>query len=134
MEWTESLAVGVELIDSQHKALIKAINDLFEACSMGKGRKKVSDTMQFLQDYINTHFGDEEKLQLRVGYPDYQNHRKLHAEFVASVAGFKEQLDTEGPTISLVAKLNSFVSNWLIHHISVEDKKIGAYMAENGKF
>jgi hemerythrin len=128
MIWTENLAVGVDMIDNQHKALIQAINDLFDACSDGKGRKKISETMDFLQNYVGTHFGDEEKLQQKYGYPDYNNHRKLHAEFVSSFLVYKNQLETEGPSIALVAKFNSFVSNWLIYHISREDKKIGEFI------
>lgn len=128
MVWSEELSVGVKQIDDQHKALIQAVNDLFEACSEGKGRKKIADTMEFLQNYVVLHFGEEEKQQQHYGYPDYPNHKKLHADFVNSFLVYKKQLETEGPTISLVAKFNSFVSNWLIYHISKEDKKIGQYI------
>jgi hemerythrin len=118
----------VKEINDQHKTLIQAINDLFEACSEGKGRKKIAETMDFLQNYIDTHFGDEEKLQIRYGYPEYLSHKKLHEEFVQSVNEYKNMLETQGPTIVLVAKLNSFISNWLTFHISREDKKIGDYI------
>jgi hemerythrin-like metal-binding domain len=128
MNWTDDLSVGVELIDTEHKALINAVNDLFDACSKGLGRKKISETLAFLQSYTATHFGDEEQLQKESGYPDYPNHRKLHSEFVAKVVEYSKQLETEGPSIGLVANFNSFVSNWLIYHISREDKKIGEYI------
>lgn len=128
MVWSDTLSVGVKQIDDQHKALIQAVNDLFEACSEGKGRQKIADTMEFLQNYVVMHFGEEEKLQQCCGYPDYSNHKKLHTEFINAFLGYKKQLETEGPTISLVAKFNSFVSNWLIFHISKEDKKIGQFM------
>ena len=129
MKWTDDLSVGVDLIDTEHKALINAVNDLFDACSKGLGRKKISDTMIFLQNYTVTHFADEEKIQKQSGYPDYQNHKKLHTEFVAKVMEYSKQLEAEGPTIGLVATFNSFVSNWLIYHISREDKKIGEYIS-----
>lgn len=128
MKWTDNLSVGVELIDREHKELINAINDLFDACSKGLGRKKINETLTFLQNYTATHFADEEKVQKDSGYPDYPNHRKLHSEFVAKVMEYSKQLETEGPTISLVATFNSFVSNWLVNHISREDKKIGEYI------
>ncbi len=129
MKWTDDLSVGVELIDSEHKSLINAINDLFDACSKGLGRKKISDTLNFLQSYVNTHFSDEENLQIKCGYPEYTSHKKLHTEFIARVAEYSKQLETEGPNIALVANFNSFVSNWLIYHISREDKKIGQHIS-----
>ena len=132
MVWREELSVGVPMIDTQHKALINAVNDLFAACGEGKGRKKITETMDFLQNYVNTHFGDEEKLQREQGYPGYAAHKKLHADFVAQFLKFRQQLEAEGPTIGLVAKFNQFVSNWLINHISIEDKKIGAYIKSRG--
>lgn len=128
MKWTEDLSVGVELIDNEHKSLINAVNDLFDACSKGLGRKKISETMAFLQDYVVTHFSDEENLQKTSGYPDYINHHKLHTDFIARVGEYSRRLETEGAGIGLVANFNSFVSNWLIYHISREDKKIGEYI------
>lgn len=128
MKWSENLSVGVELIDSEHKTLINAINDLFDACGKGLGRKKVSETLAFLQNYVVTHFSDEEKLQKECGYPDYINHKKLHTEFIANVDKYSKRLETEGTSIALVADFNGFVSNWLIYHISREDKKIGQFI------
>lgn len=130
MKWTDDLSVGVDLIDSQHKSLIDAVNDLFNACSKGLGRKKISETMQFMKNYTVTHFGDEEKLQQKYNYPDYPNHKKLHAEFVSKINEYSKKLDSEGASIALVAEFNTFVTNWLIYHISREDKKIGWHIAK----
>lgn len=133
MKWTEDLSVGVELIDTEHKSLINAINDLFDACSKGMGRKKIADTLEFMQNYIKTHFSDEEKLQRECGYPDYENHRRYHANFIGKVDEYSKRLSDEGPNIALVADFNGFVTDWLINHISREDKKIGLYiMQKNG--
>ena len=60
--WKDEWATGNANIDTQHKQLFKAINDLLEACSSGQGRVKLSATMQFLIDYTDKHFGDEEKM------------------------------------------------------------------------
>lgn len=130
MKWSDDLSVGVELIDTEHKSLINAINELFDACKKGQGRKKISDTLVFLQNYVKTHFSDEEKLQRECGYPDYENHRKLHAGFIKKVGEYSDRLESEGANIALVADFNGFVTSWLINHISREDKKIGLYILE----
>lgn len=38
-EMTKDLETGNALIDSEHRQLFKAVNDLLDACSQGKGRK-----------------------------------------------------------------------------------------------
>lgn len=130
MKWTDDLSVGVELIDSEHKSLINAINDLFDACAKGMGRKKISETLVFMQNYVKTHFSDEEKLQRESGYPDYENHHKLHETFIKRVDEYSDRLEKEGASIALVADFNSFVTEWLINHISREDKKIGLHILQ----
>lgn len=128
MQWNDSLNTGVLKIDEQHRALIQAVNDLFAACSQGLGRKKIGETLRFLQAYVGTHFADEEKIQLECGFPEYTAHRKLHADFVRDVNRYVKQFESEGPTIAFVAQFNHFVSDWLIYHISREDRKIGEYI------
>lgn len=128
MKWSDDLKIGVPKIDREHQGLVEAVNALFDACSKGMGRKKVGETLQYLKQYVVTHFSDEEAIQREVQYPGYAQHRQIHAAFVQKVLAYEQRFNEEGPTIALVADFNTFVSNWLIQHISVEDKKIGAWI------
>ena len=40
-KWTDDLATGNAIIDGEHQKLIKAADDLVEACSQGKGRQVI---------------------------------------------------------------------------------------------
>ena len=73
----KSLETGHSLIDSQHKELIAAINNLMEACNQGKGREETKNTIAFLKSYTNKHFGDEEALQRRADCRDRRGHRPV---------------------------------------------------------
>ncbi|MDR2569576.1 MAG: bacteriohemerythrin [Oscillospiraceae bacterium] len=126
--WTEELATGNLMIDSQHKQLVKMVNDLMEACKGGQGRAKLSPIMQFLIDYTVKHFADEEKLQQQHGYPDFLSHRKMHEAFKVTVLDLDKQLKAEGATIALVAKMNTSIGGWLVNHIQREDKKVAAHI------
>jgi hemerythrin len=129
--FTPDLITGNTLIDSQHKELIKAINDLLLACSAGQGRAEITATIDFLEDYTAKHFGDEEQLQQKYGYPDYINHRKYHETFKAVVKDLGGRLKKEGPNVALVAKVNSEIASWLINHIKREDVKVAAHIKAN---
>lgn len=131
--FTPDLLTGNTTIDSQHKELIAAINNLLEACSQGKGRAVLSDTAKFLYDYTSKHFADEEKLQLASKYPDYANHKQYHEGFKQVVREIIAQIDKEGPTIVLVGKVNSSIAGWLLNHIKREDVKVAAHIRSVSK-
>ena len=125
----KSLETGNSTIDSQHRELIKAINDLLTACSAGHGRDKLCNTSKFLLSYTKKHFGDEEVLQVKFAYPGVTAHKKLHAGFTQDIADLNKELTAQGPTIALVAKLNAKAS-WLINHIKTEDVKLAKHIKE----
>lgn len=131
--FTKDLETGNTIIDSQHKQLIGAINNLLNACAQGKGRAEIEKTTKFLQDYTAKHFGDEEKLQIQHRYPDYQNHRKYHEGFKQVVREISEQLSKEGPTVALVGKVNTSIGGWLLNHIKKEDVKVAAHIRSQTK-
>lgn len=132
-KWTDDLLTGNVQIDNEHKELIKAINDLLEACSKGKGRAELEKTVKFLSSYTKTHFAREEVLQMKSKYPDYTNHKKYHQHFIATVDDIQKKLMANGPTIALVGEINSKVANWLISHIKREDVKVAAHIKNNSK-
>lgn len=126
--WKDSLKIGVEAIDVQHRKLVMAIDDLMDACAKGQGRNKVEETMRFVVDYTKEHFRDEEVLQAKYAYPGMAAHKQLHAQFIQNMAKLDAELRQAGPSIALTANINKTLVNWLIKHISSEDKKLGEYI------
>lgn len=131
--WTNDLEIGNVQIDNEHKKLISAINDLMQACSKGKGRDELKKTVDFLLSYTRTHFSNEEVLQRSYKYPDYNNHRKYHQEFINSIVEIDKKLAKDGPTIALVGEVNSRLGNWFIKHIKTEDVKVSAHIKNNSR-
>ncbi len=131
--WSKELETGNTQIDTEHKQLIQAINNLLEACSSGKGRAEVGNTVDFLAQYTRTHFSHEQILQQKYKYPDYPNHKVLHAGFIRIVDGIAARLKKEGPTIQLVGEVNMHVGNWLINHIKREDVKVAKHILSQQK-
>lgn len=126
--FTPDLVTGNPTIDTQHKELIAALNNLLEACSVGKGRQSLDTTTKFLYDYTVRHFADEEKLQIASKYPDYVNHKRYHEDFKLVVRDIIAQLAKDGPTIVLVGKVNNSIGGWLFNHIKKEDAKVAAHI------
>ena len=126
--WKESLKIGVDVIDSQHKELCNHIDALFNACNSGKGRDEIFKTLEFLEDYTIKHFSNEERLQLSSSYPKYKEHKKLHEYFKKQIADLKNDIAKNGATVASVSKTNYFLMNWLLNHIQRVDKELANYI------
>ena len=133
IEWTTDLATGSAEIDHQHKTIFFRINEMLDACKQGKGRAKVESLIKFLEEYILTHFGEEERFMKKHGYPEYAAHKALHEEFKAQLAELKKQVATEGVGVHTVITTNQLVVNWFINHIRKVDTKLGAFWTANSK-
>ncbi|HAN44713.1 MAG TPA: hemerythrin [Ruminococcaceae bacterium] len=128
-----SVMTGNAKIDEQHKMLFDAINNLLDACGKGKGRAEIEKTLIFLNDYIATHFADEEKLQMQYGYPDYPQHKKYHEGYKQVVRDIIDEFKKDGATLVLLGKVNSSIATWLVNHIKKEDVKVAAHIKNSSK-
>jgi len=133
MKWTPDLATGVELIDDQHKELFTRINDLVDAIKQHTCKYKISDVVQFLDDYIVLHFGEEEKMMQQYAYPDYPAHKAQHTTFIANFTELKKEvLKLEGGkkpgSYDLSVETNQVVVDWILEHIARVDKKLGNFI------
>jgi len=128
--WGEYLAVGVVEIDDQHKELFANFNALLAAYDNGSGADEVNRLFCFLGSYVVTHFSDEERLMVKIGYPDFRKHRQMHQDFIRQIDGLKERLKSEGATPRLLTSLTLTINGWLIEHISRMDRALGKFMKE----
>ncbi len=128
--WTSALAVGVNQIDEQHKELFRRINALIDAASQGKGKGEIGSVVDFLSDYVVSHFRDEEKLQIKSGYPGYQSHRAAHVKFMQDFTTLKKEFAQQGATSAMVIAVQRRVGDWLVNHIYKTDKELGSYLAQ----
>lgn len=127
MGWTEALSVGVEEIDEQHKIWFQKADELFEAGKKGKTREIIGSMLNFLDEYTKKHFHDEEMYMLKIHYPEYSVQKRLHTEFVGQLAKLKREYGESGGNIAVIINANQLVINWLVNHITKQDKRIGEY-------
>lgn len=128
IQWTDDLSVGVELIDSQHKELIAAINRLTDAMWEGKGPAETGNLLAFLADYVVSHFSAEEKLMVKQQYPGYEAHKEAHDKFVQEFLKIKSQYDKGEMSSSLTIKVLDDTWDWLRKHIRGVDKELGKFV------
>lgn len=130
-ELTQDLMTGNSLIDSEHQQLFAAVNSLMEACTQGKGRAQIQQTVNFLNSYVVKHFGDEERLQVQSGYPGYAAHKQFHDGYRRKMSDVTASLVKEGPTVKALGELNQVVAV-LVTHIRMEDKRLAQHVHAKG--
>jgi hemerythrin len=130
MKWTDNMSVGVAQLDSEHKQLIKIINQLYDGMSTGSAKlilKKVFDAMVV---YTDEHFGHEERLFEQTQYPLTAEHKAQHEELRQLLVKFRGESDRKDNAL-LALELLCALKEWLEQHIMRDDKKYGAHL--NGK-
>jgi len=128
LNWTDDLSTGSDDIDEQHKELFLRINAFTEACRHGKGKEEVKKVIQFLDDYVVSHFSNEEQYMQRYAYPDYLAHKSQHLDFMETFSTLKKQIVDEGPGVHLVIQTKDMVVQWLLSHIRKVDKALGSFL------
>ncbi len=128
--WTEDLTTGSAEIDRQHKEIFLRINWLLDACNLGKGKAEVGTVINFLDDYVATHFSLEEAYMRKYRYRGYAEHKAKHEEFIKNFLTLKKQVETEGPGVHTVIATNRLVVNWFVNHIRKVDTQLGAFLKE----
>jgi len=130
MRWDSSLQLGIFQIDDQHKQLVNMINDLHRAMKLRQSMAVTGSILDRLVSYIIMHFGVEENLLQKHGYPDADQHKKVHEKLVEKVTDFKTKVDKGDGTISM--ELMDFLKDWLVNHIKGTDKKYVPFLKQHG--
>jgi len=119
--WSAKYSVGNAQIDAEHQGLIELANDIATFASNGEKIARIRKDVIALCDHMRIHFQHEEEYMLQLGYPQYEEHKKLHEGILAamnSIMKHSDSLDT------LVYKLKRLMQAWVRGHILPEDSRI----------
>jgi hemerythrin len=129
VSWTPDLSVGQQKIDEQHQELFKRFNQVGEAIWNGQGKEEIGNIIEFLADYVNFHFADEEALMLENDYPEYSNQKSAHEGFILQVSEIKNKFEAGEATSEFVVDVITKLGDWFKNHIKKLDKDLGDYLA-----
>jgi methyl-accepting chemotaxis protein/hemerythrin len=128
--WTPKMSVGVVKIDEEHQGLFDVMNQLHEGMLQGRGGDVLGPAMAKLAQYTRVHFGDEEYLLRRHGYPKLLEHMQLHEAFREKFRCLEAQFKTG--TAAVAVGTVDFLREWLSKHILVVDAQYKAFLASKG--
>ena len=118
--WLESYSVGVPEVDTQHKGLIRLINELHAAMASGKGKQSLGKIFDELVRYTESHFTYEEKLLKEKGYSSLVAHQAAHAKLKRQVVELRDR--QRNSQLTMTVEVMQFLKGWLTDHILQHDQ------------
>ncbi|MGA3016355.1 MAG: bacteriohemerythrin [Bryobacteraceae bacterium] len=118
--WKDTYNVGIAQIDSQHRALVKLINDLHSAMQAGKAREVLGSIIDELISYTGRHFNDEEAMLRMRGYSKLAAHHAIHQDLTRQVVELRDKF--RASKLALSVEVMQFLKNWLASHILTHDQ------------
>lgn len=125
--WSDELATGINVIDSQHKRIVHYINQLTDAKHLD-APELVGEVLNELIDYTLSHFAFEESLMDDAGYSAAAVHKRTHDAFREKIESYKKRHQA-GEDVS--EKLFQLLNVWLMNHIAEDDGSYVPTVKEN---
>jgi len=128
IKWDDSLLLGEDRVDARHRQIFELVDSIVRSNDDKTNITRLKNTLDFLAGFSAHHFDDEEALQIKHGFPEYEKHKKMHNEFKDSVAGLVQRFTEDGSSMELNSDVTKIVLKWLVDHIMYEDKKISTHI------
>jgi len=128
--WSDDFLVHNAAIDEQHKSLVKMANEFYANCQKGGilARVYFFETIKGTLRYVKTHFSTEEDIMKKANYPEYEEHKKQHEDFIIHVqeqiSNFEKQINPDS------AGFVKILTDWILQHIAASDKDYIPYIAK----
>jgi len=128
----DEFKLGAEAADMEHGRLVDMLNRTHELLLEGKRAEARTYFNKTLSNYVHTHFHNEEQFLKSIGYPDVENHHKVHENFRKSFEERKPLIENADDAAFRSALSDVFV--WIINHIGKTDRKYAKfYFEQKGK-
>lgn len=124
MKWNNSLAIGIDAIDAQHKKIFEHLLAIENSVTKRDPWHILRFLLAQLADYMKFHLAVEEAMLEIVRYPDRARHIGSHAEIMAQIAELEAGLERNGSPDNLVR----FFENWFARHVLNEDRNYAEYL------
>jgi len=126
--WGDILSVGVDEIDEDHRKLVGIFNILNHSVMEGESPAYLAAVLEELINCTVWHFSHEERLMLKYGYEESEEHKAEHQELIKSAKKLQQEiLQADKPVAD---EQVDFLENWLTEHILTADMRLGSYLAQ----
>ena len=125
MNWDQTLDIGVEAMNKEHREILDAMNRIFDAHAAGQHGPAINHLVARLGDVTTRHFADEEAYMAKVGYPGLGSHKLIHVKLLQDFGTHAAAIKAAGGQVN--PDFFSFLRRWLVAHIKGIDIKYATH-------
>ena len=126
--WSDILSVGVDEIDEDHRKLVNIFNILNHAVTEGESPEYLASVLEELINCTVWHFSHEDRLMLKYGYGEMEDHRVEHQELIKTARELQQEILHAEKSVSDQDIV--LLERWLTEHILTYDMRLGAYLSQ----
>lgn len=124
--WLEHYAVGVAVIDGQHREMLELVNRLLAGLGEGREAGELVETLRELVRATEHNIATEERLMQEHGLAP-AHHADAHTRLLEAIRRFDLRLDPDG-----LAGSASWLREWLLGHIEEDDRPLAELLRARG--
>lgn len=132
--WNETMRIGVDAVDDDHRAIFETLNTLLRLSSDKNAVDCNIGRVDSLLARARDHFRREETVMERIGFPDLDQHRTSHREFITQTTILRKVMDEESNSVLARVELIGFVAQWIHNHLRHQDFALRPYVASHQAF
>jgi hemerythrin len=128
--WNHACVVGVRAMDDQHGILVDTLNELRRQVMRGADQVQMSRLLGRLKEFAGLHFGCEENLLERHGFPELAGHRAAHRTWMIDIHRAIACAE-RGEVAEVQRRLTSLHVDY-IDHVEGLDREYGDWLNARG--
>lgn len=129
IKWEDSFSVHNAEIDEQHQKWIAIYNKMHESMIKESAQSGAgAEALKAMLDYARYHFSFEEEYMRKINYPNLIEHHRIHKDFDNLIYTYYR--DKQEGKVVLGTEIIRILKNWLLGHITKEDKKYALFLEE----
>lgn len=128
VKWDDSMSVGNEEIDKDHKKLLGMINQLQTAAHYQTDADLAGEIMDELVAYTRYHFEREEGLMQKHHYTGYDAHKSQHDAMIKQISRFYDEYRFD--QTRTIESLALYLKTWLVNHINGSDQEYVPFLKD----
>jgi hemerythrin len=130
IEWTESLSIGNQSLDDEHKKFIELINVLITAHNAGNIVERMDSMLNNIIAFAEDHFDHEEESMRSKRYCGLREQELAHQRLMTSMINIRNEwrkYKTQRATIDFA----NLLRNWIFDHLLKLDKQYGKFLMDS---
>lgn len=126
MPWDEKYSVRIKEIDGLQQKYMEILNRLIDLRNEEAEAKLIADAFADLVEFVRYYCTAEEKMLMRLNYPELEMHKKEHKDLVKAAMKYRRWF-AEDPA-NLTDEVVTYFREWAAIHFRETDFRYGPFI------